>query len=170
MRPVILTLALLGLAACTSRPLTPSEQAFTATVQDINGAKAATPMTVSVTNIFPEGPPNTIGSADRNTIVGGAENNYMLGFGDDDTLSAGANFDLVLPTCASGYTLVGAGCRNTGAAVLMAFGGGIALFFLRNLAQVLGDNGQITPEMAAWTPPAVGAALAVALILKREDG
>ena len=33
MRPAILTLALLGLAACTSRPLTPSEQAFTATVQ-----------------------------------------------------------------------------------------------------------------------------------------
>lgn len=33
-------------------------------------------------------------------------------------VSAGANFDLVLPTCASGYTLVGAGCRNTGAAAV----------------------------------------------------
>ena len=71
---------------------------------------------------------------------------------------------------AAAFTMQHVRGRNTGAAVLMAFGGGIALFFLRNLAQVLGDNGQITPEMAAWTPPAVGAALAVALILKREDG
>lgn len=60
--------------------------------------------------------------------------------------------------------------RNTGGAVLMAFGAGIALFFLRNLAQVLGDNGQIPPAMAAWTPPLVGAMLALGLILRREDG
>ncbi|MCT4331617.1 LPS export ABC transporter permease LptG [Paracoccus sp. YLB-12] len=60
--------------------------------------------------------------------------------------------------------------RNTGVAVLLAFGAGIGLFFLRNLAQVLGDNGQVVPAMAAWTPPLVGALLAVALILQREDG
>ncbi|MDP5306875.1 LPS export ABC transporter permease LptG [Paracoccus spongiarum] len=59
---------------------------------------------------------------------------------------------------------------NTGAAVLMAFAAGIGLFFLRNLAQVLGDNGQVTPSMAAWTPPLVGALLALGLILQREDG
>lgn len=60
--------------------------------------------------------------------------------------------------------------RNAGAAVLLAFGAGIGLFFLRNLAQVLGDNGQIAPAMAGWTPPLVGILLAVALILQREDG
>ncbi|MCF3973127.1 LPS export ABC transporter permease LptG [Paracoccus salsus] len=60
--------------------------------------------------------------------------------------------------------------RNTGVAVLLAFGAGIGLFFLRNLAQILGDNAQITPAMAAWTPPLVGMLLAVALILQREDG
>ncbi|WP_410219226.1 LPS export ABC transporter permease LptG [Paracoccus sp. (in: a-proteobacteria)] len=71
---------------------------------------------------------------------------------------------------AAAFTMQHIRGRNTGAAVLMAFGAGIALFFLRNLAQVLGDNGQITPSMAAWTPPLVGALLALALILKREDG
>ncbi|MBM3603470.1 MAG: LPS export ABC transporter permease LptG [Alphaproteobacteria bacterium] len=71
---------------------------------------------------------------------------------------------------AAAFTMQHVRGRNTGTAVLMAFGAGIALFFLRNLAQVLGDNGQITPAMAAWTPPLVGALLALSLILKREDG
>ena len=71
---------------------------------------------------------------------------------------------------AAAFTMQHVRGRNTGGAVLLAFGAGIALFFLRNLAQVLGDNGQITPLMAGWTPPLVGALLALALILKREDG
>lgn len=71
---------------------------------------------------------------------------------------------------AAAFTMQHVRGRNTGGAVLLAFGAGIALFFLRNLAQVLGDNGQITPLMAGWTPPLVGALLAFALILKREDG
>ena len=71
---------------------------------------------------------------------------------------------------AAAFTMQHIRGRNTGAAVLMAFGSGIGLFFLRNLAQVLGDNGQITPALAAWGPPMVGALLALALILKREDG
>ena len=54
--------------------------------------------------------------------------------------------------------------------VLLAFGAGIGLFFLRNLAQVLGDNGQVPPLLAGWTPPLVGGLLALALILAREDG
>lgn len=60
--------------------------------------------------------------------------------------------------------------RSTGAAVLLAFGAGLGLFFLRNLAQVLGDNGQVPPILAGWTPPLVGGFLALALILVREDG
>lgn len=60
--------------------------------------------------------------------------------------------------------------RSAGAAVLMGFGGGVALFFLRNMAQVLGDNGEVAPWLAAWTPPAIAAALALAVILQREDG
>ncbi|MBU3028873.1 LPS export ABC transporter permease LptG [Paracoccus marinaquae] len=71
---------------------------------------------------------------------------------------------------AAAFTMQHIRGRNVGIAVLLAFGAGIGLFFLRNLAQVLGDNGQITPAMAAWSPPLVGAMLALALILQREDG
>ncbi|MDO5621445.1 MAG: LPS export ABC transporter permease LptG [Paracoccus sp. (in: a-proteobacteria)] len=60
--------------------------------------------------------------------------------------------------------------RNVGIPVLLAFGCGIAVFFLRNMAQVLGDNGQVTAIMAAWTPPLVAALAALAAILQQEDG
>lgn len=71
---------------------------------------------------------------------------------------------------AAAFTMQHLRGRNAGGAVLLAFGAGIGLFFLRNLAQVLGDNGQVPPLLAGWTPPLVGALLALALILAREDG
>lgn len=71
---------------------------------------------------------------------------------------------------AAGFTMRHVRGRNTGVAVLLAFGAGIGVFFLRNLAQVLGDNGQVAPWIAAWAPPAVAALLGLALILQREDG
>ncbi|RJL09874.1 LPS export ABC transporter permease LptG [Paracoccus siganidrum] len=71
---------------------------------------------------------------------------------------------------AAAFTMRHVRGTNTGGAVLLAFGSGIGLFFLRNLAQVLGDNGQISPTMAAWAPPLVGLLLALGLILQREDG
>ena len=54
--------------------------------------------------------------------------------------------------------------------VLLAILGGFALFFLRNFAQVLGDNGQIPVAMAAWTPPLAAVLLAMGLLLHLEDG
>lgn len=60
--------------------------------------------------------------------------------------------------------------RNTGVAVLLAFAAGIGLFFLRNMAQILGENGQLPPPLAAAAPPLIGALLALGLILHREDG
>ena len=71
---------------------------------------------------------------------------------------------------AAAFTMQHVRGRSTGTAVLLAFGAGIGLFFLRNLAQVLGDNGQVPPLLAGWTPPLVGGLLAMALILAREDG
>lgn len=71
---------------------------------------------------------------------------------------------------AAAFTMQHIRGRNTGVAVLLAFGGGIGLFLLRNMAQVLGDNGQIPPLMAAWGPPVVGILLALGVILQREDG
>ncbi len=71
---------------------------------------------------------------------------------------------------AAAFTIQHMRGRNTGIAVLLAFAGGIGLFFLRNMAQVLGDNGQVPPVLAAWAPPLAGALLALGLILHREDG
>ncbi|MDO5613920.1 MAG: LPS export ABC transporter permease LptG [Paracoccus sp. (in: a-proteobacteria)] len=71
---------------------------------------------------------------------------------------------------AAAFTMQHVRGRNSGIAVLLAFEAGIGLFFLRNLAQVLGDSGQVAPWIAGWAPPAVGAALALAVILQKEDG
>ncbi|SIQ41344.1 lipopolysaccharide export system permease protein [Paracoccus thiocyanatus] len=54
--------------------------------------------------------------------------------------------------------------------VLGAFGCGIGLFFLRNLAQVLGDNGDIPPALAGWAPPMVALLFALGALLRLEDG
>ncbi|MDG2340101.1 MAG: LPS export ABC transporter permease LptG, partial [Paracoccaceae bacterium] len=51
-------------------------------------------------------------------------------------------------------------------AVLLAFG----LYFIRNFAQILGENGQIPILWAAWTPPLAGVLLALGIILHMEDG
>ena len=54
--------------------------------------------------------------------------------------------------------------------VLLALLGGFAIFFLRNFAQVLGENDQIPIVIAAWSPPIAAALLAVSLLLHLEDG
>ncbi|MFG6081754.1 LPS export ABC transporter permease LptG [Paracoccus litorisediminis] len=60
--------------------------------------------------------------------------------------------------------------RKMGMLVLGAFGCGIGLFFLRNLAQVLGENGDIPPVLAGWTPPIVALLFALGALLRLEDG
>ena len=60
--------------------------------------------------------------------------------------------------------------RKAGILVLCAFGCGIGLFFLRNLAQVLGDNGGIPPALAGWAPPIVALLFALGALLRLEDG
>ncbi len=71
---------------------------------------------------------------------------------------------------AAGFTMRHARSGKTGQMVLLALAGGFAIFFLRNFAQVLGDNGQIPIIAAAWSPPVAAALLAVSLLLHLEDG
>jgi lipopolysaccharide export system permease protein len=59
---------------------------------------------------------------------------------------------------------------RTGVMVMLALGLGLGLYFLRNFAQVLGENGQIPAELAAWSPPVVGILLSLGLLLHLEDG
>ena len=71
---------------------------------------------------------------------------------------------------AAAFTLRHLRGRSTGVMVLSAFGAGLGLFFLAHLTQVLGDNGDIPPALAAWAAPATGGLLALARLLRLEDG
>lgn len=71
---------------------------------------------------------------------------------------------------AAAFTMRPVRGRRVGMLVLGAFVAGVGLFFLRNLAQVLGESGQVPPVLAALAPPAVAALLALALLLRLEDG
>lgn len=71
---------------------------------------------------------------------------------------------------AAGFTMQPARMGRTGVKVLIAVLIGFALFFLRNFAQVLGDNGQIPILLAAWGPPVAGLLFSAGLLLHMEDG
>ena len=60
--------------------------------------------------------------------------------------------------------------RKMGGLVVAAFACGVGLFFLRNLAQVLGENGDIPPALAGWAPPIVALLFALGALLRLEDG
>ncbi len=59
---------------------------------------------------------------------------------------------------------------GTGLSVLTAVLLGFALYFVRNFAQILGENGQIPVALAAWAPPFASILLTIGLLLHAEDG
>ncbi|MEZ5887859.1 MAG: LPS export ABC transporter permease LptG [Paracoccaceae bacterium] len=85
--------------------------------------------------------------------------------------------ELTLPLLLAAMVLVGAGFTmrharfgQSGLMVLMALVSGIAIFFVRNFAQVLGESGQLPVLLAAWTPPLAALLLSLSLLLHLEDG
>jgi len=71
---------------------------------------------------------------------------------------------------AAGFTMRHSRGGGTGKMVLLAILAGFGMFFLRNFAQVLGENGQISVALAAWAPPTVAIMAAIGLLLHLEDG
>lgn len=71
---------------------------------------------------------------------------------------------------AAGFTMRHARAGKSGFLVVLAILGGFFIFFLRNFAQVLGENGQIPIILAAWTAPVAATLLALGLLLHLEDG
>jgi len=59
---------------------------------------------------------------------------------------------------------------GTGIAVLTAVLLGFAIYFVRNFAQILGENGQLPVILAAWAPPFAAILLSLGLLLHAEDG
>lgn len=85
--------------------------------------------------------------------------------------------ELALPAFLLSMVLIGAGFTmrhqrggRTGVMVLSAILICFALFFLRNFAQILGENGQIPAILAAWAPPLAAIGASLGLLLHLEDG
>ena len=75
---------------------------------------------------------------------------------------------LVILTAA--FTMRHTRISNTGVSVLTAVMLGFTLHYIRNFAQILGENGQIPILLAAWTPPLASLLLAFGILLHMEDG
>ncbi len=59
---------------------------------------------------------------------------------------------------------------RVGLNVLIAILTAFTLYFIRNFAQILGENGDVPAALAAWAPPLAAMGLAMGLLLQREDG
>ncbi len=70
----------------------------------------------------------------------------------------------------AGFTMGHARMGGTGRAILAAILLGFGLYYVRNFAQILGENGQLSAPLAAWLPPMASVLLAFGLILQREEG
>ncbi|HFQ15946.1 MAG TPA: LptF/LptG family permease, partial [Rhodobacteraceae bacterium] len=71
---------------------------------------------------------------------------------------------------AAAFTMRHTRLGQTGLMALIALLFGFGIYFIRNFATILGENGQIPVSVAAWTPPIAGVLLALGIILHLEDG
>lgn len=85
--------------------------------------------------------------------------------------------ELALPLFLVAMVMIGASFTlrhqrggRTGLMVLYAILLGFGLYFLRNFAQILGENGELPALLAAWAPPLAAIGLSLGLLLHYEDG
>ncbi len=79
-------------------------------------------------------------------------------------------FLVALMLVGAGFTMRHSRLGRTGISVLAAIMLGFGLYYIRNFAQIMGENGQIPAILAAWAPPFAALMLALGLILHMEDG
>ena len=79
-------------------------------------------------------------------------------------------FLMAMVLVGAGFTMRHTRFGKTGVAVLAAVMLGFGLYYIRNFAQILGENGQLPTMIAAWTPPIASILLALGLLLHMEDG
>jgi len=87
------------------------------------------------------------------------------------------HMELSRPLFLVAMTLIGAAFTmrptrlgRTGIAILSAVLLGFGLYYVRSFAQIMGENGQLAPLVAAWVPPVASVLLAMGLVLHMEDG
>ena len=59
---------------------------------------------------------------------------------------------------------------RTGLMVMFAIILAFVIYFIRNFAQVLGENGQLPVLLAAWAPPLAAIGISMGFLLHNEDG
>ncbi len=79
-------------------------------------------------------------------------------------------FLVALVLVSAAFTMRHSRLSNTGLSVLIAVLLGFGLYYIRNFAQILGENGQIPILLAAWAPPVASLFLALGILLHMEDG
>jgi len=79
-------------------------------------------------------------------------------------------FLIAMVLIAAGFTMRQQRSGRTGFMVLAAVLLGFGLYFIRNFAIILGENGQIPVLLAAWAPPLSAIGLSLGLLLHLEDG
>lgn len=79
-------------------------------------------------------------------------------------------FLLSLVLISAAFTMRPARLSNTGLSVMTAIVLGFGLYYIRNLAQILGENGQIPILLAAWAVPVAATLLSLGILLHMEDG
>ncbi len=79
-------------------------------------------------------------------------------------------FLTALVLVAAAFTMRHSRLSKTGVSVLVAIMLGFTLYYIRNFAQILGENGQIPVLLAAWAPPIASFLLALGILLHMEDG
>lgn len=79
-------------------------------------------------------------------------------------------FFVAIVLIAAGFTMRHQRGGRTGVMVLIAVMLSFGLYFLRNFARILGENGDLPVSLAIWAPPAIGISLALGLLLHLEDG
>lgn len=79
-------------------------------------------------------------------------------------------FLVALVLISAAFTMRHTRLSNTGMSVLIAVMLGFGLYYIRNFAQILGENGQIPILLAGWTPPVAAVLLGIGILLIMEDG
>ena len=79
-------------------------------------------------------------------------------------------FLVALVLMAAAFTIGHVRGARVGLKVLFAVIAGFGLYYIRNFAQILGENGQIPVALAAWAPPVAALFLALGILLHLEDG
>ncbi|WP_439155285.1 LPS export ABC transporter permease LptG [Yoonia sp.] len=85
--------------------------------------------------------------------------------------------ELALPVFLVSMVLIGASFTlrhqrggRTGLMVMFAIMLAFVIYFIRNFAQVLGENGQLPAVLAAWAPPIAAVGLSLGFLLHHEEG